>query len=39
MQLPDRSINFTKRDQHGDRQTSELSFLVGMVCAQCRLGI
>jgi hypothetical protein len=34
MQLPDHSINLTEHDQHGDRQTYESSFSVGMVCAQ-----
>jgi hypothetical protein len=37
--VPDESIAFTKRGQHGDRQTLESAFPVGPFFTQYRLGI
>jgi hypothetical protein len=39
LSVPDESIAFTKRGQHGDRQTFEPAFPVGTFFAQYRLGI
>ena len=39
LSVPDQSIAFTERGQHGDRQTLEPAFPVGPFFAQYRLGI
>jgi hypothetical protein len=39
LSVPNKSIAFSKRGQHRDRQSFEPAFLIGPFSAQYRLGI